>query len=369
MVAISLQQTSAALADSMQIKPAFTFGVISDVQWADADDGFNYARTVRRCFRGALQTLRVAVSWWNTLSPHPDFVAQLGDLIDGRNAGLGTSMSAMAQASALLEGAPCRVYNLVGNHELYNFDRAHLGDVLEVAPRPTRSEFHAFSPAPGWRVLALDSFQESVIGWPKDDPRHVRAQRMLAENNPNINPSDPGANGNWLVGIKGLRRRFVPYNGALGERQLEWLRGELEAAEREGQRVVILSHAILHPQACDGSTMVWDYAAALKAIRRSGCVVAVVCGHDHAGGVHRDQSGVLHLTLCSPLNKGAEGHAYGLLQFYDDRVELLGPRLADLLPLTQAERHGGVVLGEVQRQGVRCEAVRFPGIAARATRP
>ena len=51
-----------------------------------------------------------------------------------------------------------------------------------------------------------------------------------------------------------------------------------------GERVVILSHVVLHPAACDGSTMVWDYEDALHEIHRSGVVMAVLCGHDHKGG-------------------------------------------------------------------------------------
>ena len=31
--------------------PLFRFGVIADVQWADLEDGHNYARTTKRCSR------------------------------------------------------------------------------------------------------------------------------------------------------------------------------------------------------------------------------------------------------------------------------------------------------------------------------
>ena len=54
----------------------FSLGLISDVQWADADDGWNYARTTRRCFRGALVQLTRAVDWWK--SQELVAVAQLG---------------------------------------------------------------------------------------------------------------------------------------------------------------------------------------------------------------------------------------------------------------------------------------------------
>ena len=40
--------------------------------------------------------------------------------------------------------------------------------------------------------------------------------------------------------------------------------------------------------------MLWDYEEALREIHRAGCVVAVICGHDHAGGYHRDEAGVHH---------------------------------------------------------------------------
>ena len=78
--------------------------------------------------------------------------------------------------------------------------------------------------------------------------------------------------------------------------------------------------------------MVFDYAEALEAIRASGCVVAVLCGHDHKGNYHRDAAGVHHLTFQSPLNQGDDGHAYGLLTVLPDRLLVKSPKLADFLP-------------------------------------
>ena len=48
----------------------------------------------------------------------------------------------------------------------------------------------------------------------------------------------------------------------------------------------------------------------LSLLERSGCVMAVLAGHDHEGGYHQE-AGVHHLTLSSPL-LCAEGEvAYG----------------------------------------------------------
>ena len=58
----------------------------------------------------------------------------------------------------------------------------------------------------------------------------------------------------------------MPYNGGLGEEQLAWLRAELAAAAAAAERVVIMCHVILHPKACGGGTMVWDYPEALEVL-------------------------------------------------------------------------------------------------------
>jgi manganese-dependent ADP-ribose/CDP-alcohol diphosphatase len=323
-------------------EPAFTFGVIADVQWADLEDGYNYSRTVRRCYRGALDVLRNACQLW---AQHDlAFIAQLGDLIDGKNSARGSAVPAMEAATGLLNRLVCPTYHVIGNHELYCFTRSELSTHLGHAPvgvgsTPGGLRYFSTTPAPGFRVVVLDTFAESIIlpeGGSADD-RHKTANteqfRRAMQGLQAVNPNDVTQNGDWLRGLSGAERCFVPYNGALGGEQLAWLRSELAAAASARERVVILSHAILYPEACDGTTMAWDHSEALEAIARSGIVVAVVCGHDHVGYYARDPATrVHHLTLASPLNKGADGHAYGEVAVYADRIEVRGPVLSDLLP-------------------------------------
>ena len=88
-------------------RPLFSFGVIADCQYADADDAFNFHKTSLRRYRNSLKILEEAIQSWNDLigeeeegggdvtnsnaaSPSPSgrssfkFVAQLGDLLDGK---------------------------------------------------------------------------------------------------------------------------------------------------------------------------------------------------------------------------------------------------------------------------------------------
>ena len=318
-----------------QAPPLFSFGVIADVQWADIPDGTGFGGRDRRYFRGALAVLTAAVDYWGAV--RPTFVAQLGDLVDGKskqNGARGGSAAALEAARAQLRRLPCRVVSLVGNHDLYNHPRDVLAAQLATAPPPDGREYYAFEPAAGWRVLVLDAYQESVIGHDAADARHRRAARALAAHNPN-DLSDGGA---WFRGLEGDARRWVPYNGALGRAQLAFLQRELRAAKAAGARVLVLSHVVLSPHACDGTTMAWDYAAALALLAEAAPTVAMVlCGHDHHGGYAYDEAArVHHLTLRSPLNLGAAGRAYGRLRVHRDHLALLGPRLDDLLP--SAER-------------------------------
>lgn len=367
-------------------QPLFTFGVIADVQWADDEDGWNYLRTVSRKYRGAFRTLGRAVDWWNELPKPPQFIAQLGDLIDGCNVNLGQSHSALDAALQELSRAPCPTYSLVGNHELYNFDRQTLAKASWL--RHGDMEYYSFAPAKGWRVVVLDPYQRALIGFAQDDPRRQEAAELIGSKNPGVDLS--GTGGEWFSQVDGYDRRFVPYNGGLGAEQLAWLRAELSAASAAEERVIIACHVILHPKACGGGTMAWDYPEALEVIaseEAGGCVAAVMCGHDHfgshsrrpnpsahkrmrtpfptspqmkgcarclvqltharasrascthlAGQYHCDEeTGVHHCTFCSPLNKGDDGDAFGLVHVWDDAIEVRGPCLDDFLP---AERGG-----------------------------
>ena len=86
----------------------FSFGCIADVQCADVEDGFNFDKTVRRCYRGALVQLGTAVDWWAKASEAPAFIAQLGDLIDGKNAQEGHSQQMLDKALAHFHRIPIR---------------------------------------------------------------------------------------------------------------------------------------------------------------------------------------------------------------------------------------------------------------------
>jgi manganese-dependent ADP-ribose/CDP-alcohol diphosphatase len=312
-------------AAAQQVQPLFRFGVIADVQYCDIPDGASFDGTTKRYFRGALDCLRKAVAEWAAPGSGVSFVAQLGDIIDNQcqaNKQTAADFGAVMGALEPLARRSVRLYNCIGNHELYNFSRAELasGPLRTVGPEGV--EYYSFRPAPGWRFLVLDPYQEAIIGWAPGSAQHGAALAKLRAHNPN----DVLGACDWGAGLTGDARRWVPYNGGLGAAQLAWMRAELQAATAAAERVVLLSHVLLHPAAAGGTTMAWDFdeaAAAMEGLE--GCVAAVLCGHDHVGGYVRDaKTGIHHVTFQSPLNCGSSDMCHATVEVFADRLSIRG---------------------------------------------
>eukprot|EP00615_Pteridomonas_danica_P014733 CAMPEP_0114390690 /NCGR_PEP_ID=MMETSP0102-20121206/9565_1 /TAXON_ID=38822 ORGANISM="Pteridomonas danica, Strain PT" /NCGR_SAMPLE_ID=MMETSP0102 /ASSEMBLY_ACC=CAM_ASM_000212 /LENGTH=110 /DNA_ID=CAMNT_0001549151 /DNA_START=9 /DNA_END=342 /DNA_ORIENTATION=- len=77
---VSCSLTGSVDAEDSKSSIDFRMGVVADIQCCDIEDGENYARTVKRHYRGALQMLDRAVSFWK--AKDIDYLCNLGDVID-----------------------------------------------------------------------------------------------------------------------------------------------------------------------------------------------------------------------------------------------------------------------------------------------
>lgn len=50
---------------------------------------------------------------------------------------------------------------------------------------PGGASYYAFAPHPAWRIIVLDGYDVSLLGWPADHPLHQQALSILDERNPN----------------------------------------------------------------------------------------------------------------------------------------------------------------------------------------
>lgn len=187
--------------------PLFAFGVIADIQYADAEDGYDFSGYRRRYYRQSLQLLRDAVAAWAAERPPLAFVLQLGDSIDGLNARGGRAGAALEQVLAALGRLPVPVHHTWGNHEFYNFSRARLAHTGlnsrpagAAAPAGDCQAYH-FSPAARFRVVVLDAYDVSVLGREPDSPHYQEALQLLREKNPNESLNSPAGTPGCTLGL------------------------------------------------------------------------------------------------------------------------------------------------------------------------
>ena len=256
------------------------------------------------------------------------------------------------------------VHNVVGNHELYCFSRQNLAQKLFSK---SKRHYYSFTPHPSFRVIILDSYDISTLN---GDPEETSEAFSFVEKK---NPNDIRANVDWFVGLEGVERRWVPFNGMLGELQLQWLEGkwflfplipflncphpyvteELGIAKKEGQKVIILSHCHLGEGVASPASLLWNYDKLSSCLRRENGVVAVLVGHDHKfffsffhpfsllsllsnplkqpradhptttrHGYLQDNSGTHHWSVPAILESARGAHA--VLRVYSDRICVQG---------------------------------------------
>lgn len=168
-------------------EPLFSFGLISDVQYADIPDGRSFLG-VPRYYRHSIVVLQRAVKEWNNSKRHK-FVINFGDIVDGycpKDQSLST-VKKLVDEFEMFNGP---VYHLIGNHCLYNLPRSKLLPLLKIKSFESHA-YYDFSPVPEYRFVVLDGYDISAIGWPQDHPKTFEALKFLREKNPNEDKNSP----------------------------------------------------------------------------------------------------------------------------------------------------------------------------------
>lgn len=293
-------------------QPLLSFGVISDVQYADIPDGSSFLG-VPRYYRHSVSVLQRAVKKWN--QEKPKFVLNFGDIVDGF-CPKDQSMIAVKKIVDEFDKFNGPVFHMIGNHCLYNLPRKDLLPLLRIPGHHGHAYFD-FSPIPEYRFVILDAYDISAIGWPEDHPNTLKALKVLEEKNPNSDKNSPN-------GLVGLERRFLKFNGGVGKEQLEWLDNVLQEATKLNQNVIVCCHLPLDPGASSFAALLWNYDEVMDMIHRYSCVKVCMGGHDHKGGQSVDSHGVHHRVLEAALECPPGTDSFGHIYAFDDRLLLYG---------------------------------------------
>ena len=308
-------------------------GVIADIQYCDANDGFNFDGTEFRRYR---ESLNVAKGAARSFQKHEvAAVIQLGDAIDMKskdtycrdfNEVLCPILSIpppknLHISSALLPKSIPRL-DVMGNHELYCATREQLKLMLNDYNHQMDLLCYSKEIAHGkWRLITLDSFAVSVLGFsqsqilsPEREKQYAYAKDILRQNNPTA-LDDYQHRAKPLDG----KERFEAYNGGIGKAQLQWLERELKDAWDKKQFVVIFSHIPISGFKRSVQSLHWDADDLLKLIQDNGShIVACFGGHRHDfSHQKKDELGTFthYVDMPSPLLAPVGGEAHAILEF------------------------------------------------------
>lgn len=265
-------------------RPAYSFGVIADVQYAAKPTAG------ARHYATSLERLERAVATLN--EEDLAFTVHLGDFVD-------EGLESLDRLSPVFEKLRSPRHHVLGNHDF-------------VVPRPELvkklgmpAAYHAFALG-DLRFVVLDGLAESVLGHvPGSEEAVAKARARLAS-----------------LKQAGAKNAFA-WNGGLGEAQRSWLKEELERARRAKARVVLFCHLPVLARASTPHHLLWDHEEVHALLRdHRDVVVAWFNGHDHAGGYAND-AGQHHVTI-QGMVEAPQKNAFAVVDVYADRLEIRG---------------------------------------------
>jgi len=217
------------------------------------------------------------------------FIVNLGDLSDRNMEDLDSVISHLNKANA-------KVYNTAGNHDYHGFTN---NDELYSKLNMPQS-YYSFIEG-NWRFIMLNTNEVASYSNIMGTPKEGELLTMLEH----INQTGKTNGQEW--------------NGGISQKQLEWLRTELTAAQEKEQHVLVFSHHPLY--AAKGLTALNDDEI-LRTVSTFSCVKAIISGHHHSG-VFGYYNGIPCITTEGMVETEYE-NAYGIVEISQNSIILNG---------------------------------------------
>ncbi|PHN03748.1 metallophosphoesterase [Flavilitoribacter nigricans] len=253
-------------------------GMIADCQYADAP-----TRGVRH-YQLSPEKLRACIADFNTLELSHIF--HLGDFID-----IG-GMESVNTVMPILQSARAPHTLVLGNHD-FEFPDELKPDVPKILGLSDR---YFSLKMDHWRFIVVDGNDVSLYAWPEGSTAHQEAKKIY-------DTQYPGR---------------PTYNGALGEAQMSWLQGELQKAEKAGEKVILFCHFPLLPV---DNHVLWNSEEVVELISQYDCVKAWMNGHNHAGG-YVEYKGIHFLTFKGMVD--TEENSYATMELRENTIIIHG---------------------------------------------
>lgn len=280
-------RTTAAAAAGMLLAPAglrakgqgprLRFGLLTDSHYADLETWSN------RHYRQSLRKMSECIELMNT--QRVDFMFELGDFVNGAPENNLHHLSLVEEIYARFRGPR---YHVLGNHDMDALSKEQFRSVARSSGIPASETRYSFRRS-GIHFIVLDAcFTDDETPYEK-------------------------GNFHWT-------------DSRIPDVQLEWLREELDADETP---VIVAVHQLLDGDGTE-NYYVNNSDQVRRILERSGRVIAVLQGHQHAGQYSRI-NGIHYVTFRAMVEgDGEENNSYSILDLHEDgTLEITGYRMAE----------------------------------------
>ena len=266
----------------MSVQPLFSFGIIADVQYADATPEFN-------CYyQNSVEKLQEALHYFRRL--HLPFILDLGDLID-------RDFGSFDPVLKLYQQAGIPVHFALGNHD-FNIPEEKKKEVSQLKGIPPEGYYNfTFQNV---RFIMLNGCEVSLFAPSQGSTAAQEAAMILAR----------------LQQQNSINAR--EWNGAISKKQQTWLQAKLKEAQQHNQQVIVAGHYPIYPQHMHN---LWNDEEIVAKLEQFPNVMAYFNGHNHRGN-YAQKNGIYFLNFKGMVE--TEENAFAVVHVFADRLEIEG---------------------------------------------
>jgi hypothetical protein len=262
-------------------RPLFSFGIVADVQYCECEPEGS------RFYRLSPARLREAVNSFKTDSV--SFIINLGDLID-------RGYESFKPVTDILDSSGLQVYHLLGNHDFSVDDRYKKRLPL---PMPAKEGYYSFN-FMNFRFIALNGNEVSTYSsTSKAAMKKAEDYLAILRDSGNVNAI------NW--------------NGGISEKQLGWLKLQLDDATAKNENVFILCHFPVFPENIHNLLNYKEVNECLKDYKN---IIAWFNGHNHAGNY--GNFNMIHFVTMKGMVESEFNNSYAVVEVYRNKIWIKG---------------------------------------------
>jgi len=262
-------------------KPLFSFGVIADVQYADADPAGT------RFYRSSYEKLRDALT--DLKADSVSFVINLGDLID-------RDFISYKPVMDLLDSSGLRIYHVAGNHD-YSVDARYKRKI----PVPATSKN-------GYYSLVIENFRFIFLNG-NEVSTYFSINKASVKNASSI-----------LAAMKEKGEvNAVDWNGGMGNEQINWLKSQLDLSVAANEKVFLACHFPLFPENVHN---LLNYKEVLSLLENYHNIIAWLNGHNHAGNY--GNFNMIHFVTFRGMVETDSGNSFARVEVYKNKIWIKG---------------------------------------------